>query len=297
MVWSEVSPRGGTLTKTVAVVTDSVACLNRELVDQYEIEIIPINFYSGGKIYRDWVDITPSEAYKLFLADPDSFNTSSASPEDCLQTFRKAGQRAPNVLCITLSTKLSTLYNAASEAQELAKTELPQTTIEVIDSKSATPSEGMVALAAARAASEGQDLAAVIKVAEEIKEKVNAIVFLDTIRHVYRSGRIPKIASKLGSVLNIKPILTVSVTVHFAGMAGSRKSGIERMLRMMRNKVDNRPVHVAVTHAYAPEEALKLKERIAAEFNCIEVWLSEFSPVMGYACGTGTVGVAFYTEN
>jgi DegV family protein with EDD domain len=284
-------------TNKVAIITDSVACLNHELVEQYEIEIIPINFYSGGKIYRDWVDITPSEAYKMFLEDPDSFNTSSASPEDCLQVFRKASQRASSVLCITLSTKLSTLYNAARDAQDMAKTELPQTTIEVIDSESATPSEGMIVLAAARAASEGKSLADVMRVAEEIKDKVNAIVFLETIRHVYRSGRIPKMASQLGSVLNIKPILTVSGTVHFAGMAGSRKSGIERMLRMMRNKVGNRPVHVAVTHAYALEEAVKLKERVAAEFNCIEVWLSEFSPVMGYACGTGTVGIAFYPED
>ncbi len=277
--------------------TDSVACLNRELAEQYEIEIIPINFYAGGKIYRDWVDITPSEAYKLFLEDPDSFNTSSASPEACLQVFHKASQRAPSVLCVTLSTSLSTLYNAARDAKDLAVTELPQTTIEVLDSNQATPSEGMVALAAARAASEGKKLDEVIKAAEEIKGKVHAIVFLDTIRHVYRSGRIPKIASQLGSALNIKPILTVSGVVHFAGMARSRKSGIERMLQMMRNKAGSQPVHVAVTHAYAPEEAEKLKERIATEFNCVEVWLSEFSPVMGYACGTGTVGIAFYAEN
>jgi DegV family protein with EDD domain len=242
------------------------------------------------------VDITPSEAYKIFLEDPDSFNTSSPSPEDCLQVFRRASQRSSSVLCITLSTKLSTLYNAACNARDLAKTELPETTIEVIDSNTATPSEGMVALAAARAAAEGKDLADVIKAAEEIKDKVNAIIFLETLRHVYRSGRIPKIASQIGSVLNIKPILTVAGTVHFAGMAGSRKSGIERMLRMMRNKVCDRPVHVAVTHAYALEEAVKLKERIAAEFNCVETWLSEFSPVMGYACGTGTVGIAFYGE-
>jgi fatty acid-binding protein DegV len=85
--------------------------------------------------------------------------------------------------------------------------------------------------------------------------------------------------------------------VHFAGMVRSRKQGIERILQMMRDRLDKRPVHVAVTHAYALEEAEKLKERIAAEFNCIELWLSEFSPVMGYACGTGTVGTAFYPED
>jgi len=266
-------------------------------VEQYEIEIIPINFFSGGKIYRDWVDITPSEAYKMFLEDPDSFNTSSASPEDCLQAFRKASQRAASILCITVSTKLSTLYNAARDARDLAKTELPQTTIEVMDSYSATPSEGMVALASARAAAEGKDLEEVISTAEAIKDKVRAIVFLDTIKHVYRSGRIPKIASRLGSALNIKPILTVSGVVHFAGMARSRKHGIERMLQMMRSRVDNFPVHVAVTHAYALDEAERLKELIASEFNCTELWIAEFSPVMGYACGTGTVGIAFYTES
>ncbi len=233
----------------------------------------------------------------MFLEDPDSFNTSSASPADCLQAFKKVSRTAPNVLCITVSNKLSTLYNAAIDARELARDELPGITIEVMDSGSATPSEGMIALAAARAAAEGKDLPEVIQSAEKVKASVGVIVLLDTIRHAYRSGRIPKIASMVGSALNIRPILTVSGAVKFNSMVRSRKQGIERILRMMRDRVGNRLVHVAVTHAYAPDEAEKLKERISAEFNCIEIWLSEFSPVMGYACGTGTVGVAFYVDN
>ncbi len=284
-------------TKKVAVVTDSIACLTKELATEYDIEIIPINFYAGGKLYRDWVDIAPSKAYELFLQDPDSFKSSAASPEDCLQAYRVASQRARSIVCITVSAKLSMMNNAASKAKEMAATELPDTAIEVIDSLTATPSEGMVALAAARAAAEDKDIPEVISVAETTRDKVNAIVFLDTIKHVYRSGRIPKIASQLGSALNIKPILTVSELVNFAGMARNRRQGIERVLQMMRDKVGNRPIHVALMHAYALEEAEKLKERVAAEFNCIELWLSEFSPVMGYACGTGTVGVAFYPED
>jgi len=243
------------------------------------------------------VDIAPSEAYELFLQDPDSFKTSAASPEDCLQAYRTTSQKARSIVCITVSAGLSMMHNAANKAREMAASELPGTTIEVIDSRTATPSEGMITLAAARAADEGKDLPDVISAAEAVKEKVNAIVFLDTIKHVYRSGRIPKIASKLGSVLNLKPILTLSGKVHFAGMARNRRQGIERVLQMMRDRVGDRPIHAALMHAYAPEEAEKLKEQVAAEFNCIELWLSEFSPVMGYACGTGTVGVAFYTED
>ena len=166
----------------------------------------------------------------------------------------------------------------------------------MLDSQTATPGEGFIALAAARAAAEGKNLAEVLSAAEKIRDKVNVIVFLDTIRHVYRSGRIPKVASQIGSVLNIKPILTISEKVHFNGAVRNRKHGIERILQMMRGKVGQNPVHVAVMHAYALAEAEKLKERIASEFNCAELWLAEFSPVMGYACGTGTVGIAFYPE-
>ena len=281
----------------VAIITDSIACLTRELVEQHGIEIIPINFYASGKIYRDWVDVTPSEAYELFLQDPASFKTSAAPPEDYLQGLRRASQRAKSILCITVSIKLSTVYNVALEAKELAGDELPGTSIEVVDSQTATTAEGFVALAAARAAMEGKDLPEVVNAAKEMRDRVSVIVLLDTIRHVYRSGRIPKIASQVGSILNIRPIFTVSGAVHFTGAVRNRKHGINRILQMMRNKVGESPVHVAVMHAYAPDEAQKLKERVAAEFNCAELLLTEFSPLMGYACGTGTLGLAFYTED
>jgi DegV family protein with EDD domain len=281
----------------VAIVTDSIACLTRELAEQYDIEIIPINFYVNGRSYRDWVDITPTETYELFLKDPDSFKTSAPAPEECLQVFRKVSEKADNILCITVSLGLSAVYNAALEAKRLVKSELPDLNIEIMDSKSATPSEGMIALAAARAAAENKELPEVISAAEEVGDKVNAYVLLDTMRHVYRSGRIPKIASQIGSALNIRPILSLSEVVHFNSIVRNRKQGIDRILKMMKEKTDNKPVRAAVMHAYALDEAEKLKERVAAEFNCVELWLGEFSPVMGYACGTGTVGVAFYVED
>ena len=140
----------------VAIVTDSIACLTKELVEQYGIGIIPINFYSDGKVYKDWVDITPSQAYDLFLKDPQSFKTSAASPEDRLKAYRAASKQAQNILCITVSTELSTVYNVAQGAKEQAETELPEVSIEVLDSQVAAAAEGFVALAAARAAAEGK---------------------------------------------------------------------------------------------------------------------------------------------
>jgi len=282
----------------VAIVADSICCIPREMVEQYGITIAPIPISFQGKIYRDWVDITPTEAYELFLKDPGSFKTAGASPSIFLEAYRQASKRAQNILCVTLSVKLSGAYDAARQAIEEAKKELPQISVEVVDSKTVTASEGFVALAGARAAEAGKSLAEVVKAAEEMRDKVTFLALLETIRHVYRTGRIPKIAAMAGSVLSIKPILTSSGgVVKFAGAVRSRAHGIEKMLKMMRNKVGQSPAHVAVMHAYAPDEAEKLKERVSAEFDCAELWVTEFSPVMGYATGTGTLGLAFYRED
>ena len=282
----------------VAVVTDSLACLTKELVKKYRIKIVPLNIHFAGKIYKDWVDITPKQAYELFLKAPESWGSSAPSPGDYLKVFREVGSRIRNILCVTASSKVSSTHDVAKLAKEQAEPELPQTSIAVVDSQMATAAEGLVALAAAQAAKAGKSLAEVVKVAEEIRGRVTFLAFLDTIRHVYRTGRIPKIAAQVGSILNIKPILTMSSgMVRFTGAVRSKEGGIERMLKIMRDKVGQKPVHVAVMHAYALEEAQKLKERVASAFNCAELWVSEFSPLMGYATGTGTLGLAFYPED
>jgi len=289
---------GRSVTQKVAIVTDSIACLTRELVAQYGIGIVPLTFYSGGKVYKEWVDITTAEAYELFLKDPESFKTSAALPEDCLKAYREASQQAKNILCVTISAKLSAVYDVAQVTKEQVKTELPQTSIAVLDSRTATAAEGFIALAAARAAAEGKGLAEVIKAAEEMRDRVTLVALMDTVRYVYRTGRIPKVAALAGSMLNIRPIFTISSGVpHFMSAVRNRERGVDRLLKIMRNKVGLNPVHVAVMHAYAQNEGERLKERVSSEFNCAELWITEFSPVMGYACGTGTLGLAFYSEN
>jgi len=281
----------------VAVVTDSIACLTNELVEQYRIGIVPIRLLVQGKVYRDSVDITPSEAYELFLQDPDSFNTSPASPGHYLEAYREASKRAENILCVTLSSKLSTGYDMARVAKEEAKDKLPAISIEVLDSQNVTAAEGFVALAGARAAAEGKDLAELVRVAEEVRDKVTFPAFLDTIRYVYRTGRIPKVAATIGSILKIRPILTSSSgLIRFKGIARNKRQGINRLVEVMRSEVGQSAVHVAVMHAYAPDDAEMLKDRISPEFNCAELWVTEFSPVMGYATGTGTLGLAFYKD-
>jgi DegV family protein with EDD domain len=289
------------MAQKVAIVTDSIACLTRELVKKHKITIAPLPIRFRDKLYLDWVDVTPSQAYQLFLKEPDSFQAAGASPGSFLDAYRQAAKQAKNILCITVSRGLSGANEAALRARDHIKKELPRLSIEVMDSRTATASEGFIALAAARAAAGGKSLAEVTKVAKEMRDKVVWVVFLDTLRHVYRTGRIPKAAARAGSMLNIKPILTMSPTtsglIRFTGAALTKGGGIDRMLKIVKGKVGQSPVHMAVMHAYAPADAEKIKERVASEFNCVELWISEFSPLMGYATGTGTLGIAFYKED
>ncbi|HEY93133.1 MAG TPA: DegV family protein [Dehalococcoidia bacterium] len=243
------------------------------------------------------MDISPSEAYEMFLQDPESYKTSPASPGHYLEAYREATKRAKNILCITLSSKISTGYDVACAAKEQAKSELPEALIKVMDSQNVIAAEGFIALAAAKVAMQGKNLAEVEKAAEEVRDKATFLVLLDTIQHVYRTGRIPKVASQIGSMLNVKPILTSSSgLVRFQGMVRNREKGIKHMLEILKDRIGQSPVHVAVMHAYALDEAERLMERISSEFNCAELFITEFSPVMGYATGTGTLGFAFYKD-
>jgi DegV family protein with EDD domain len=289
------------MAEKVAVITDSIACLTRELVEKYKIVIAPLPIRYGDKLYLDWVDITPTQAYELFLKNPDSFQAAGASPGSFVDAYREASKRAKNIICITVSVGLSGANEAALKAREYIKKELPRLSIEILDSRTATTSEGFIALAAARAAAAGKSLAEVVKAAEEIRDKVVWVVFLDTLRHVYRTGRIPKAAARAASMLNIKPILTMSPEtsglIRFIGAALTKGGGIERMIKIVKGKVGQSPVHMAVMHAYALADAEKIKEQVASEFNCVELLITEFSPLMGYATGTGSLGLAFYKED
>jgi len=281
----------------VAIVTDSIACLPPEMVGQYQLRVVPVNIHFNGRIYRDGLDITAEEAYRLLEEIPGHFASSPASVVEYLEAYRQAGTRANSILCFTLSSRLSTLYNMARLAKKEAEKESPRRKIEVFDTGTAAVGEGLIVSAAAQAAAVGKSLAEVIKIARAVKSKVRVIGLMETIRHVYRTGRIPKFTAQLGSFLRIKPLFGISGgVVRLIGLTRSQESGMKRALAMMKREVGSNPVHVAVAHANEAEAGKRLTEEIASQFNCVELWLTNFSPVMGYATGKGTVAVAFYSN-
>jgi DegV family protein with EDD domain len=282
-----------------AIIADSISCIPEEQVEKYHIKIVPANVFFNDHIYRDLIDLSSEKAYELLEKAPEFWKTSAPSPEDYVEAYQELANRAENILVVTISSKLSAFYSSALNGREIFQQKNPNITVEVLDSETVAAAEGLIVLAAARATERGKPFSEVVSIATRVKERVKFIGLLETIRFVYRTGRIPKVASEIGSMLSIKPILTgASGHIHFAAAARSKHNGIKKMLRMMGDHVNNEaPVHVAVMHAETMGEAKKLKETIASEFNCVEIFITDFSPIMGYATGPGTLAIAYYKED
>ncbi len=283
----------------IGIVVDSIACITKDQAEAYGIKIVPANIFVNGHVYRDFLDISPAQAYEFLEKAPEFWKSSAASPEDYVRVYQELSEHVQSILVVTISSKLSMFYTSAQIAKEIISDKLPHIEVYVLDSQTAAAAEGLIALAAARAATEGKSFQEVIEIANRVRERVSFVGLLETIRHVYRTGRIPKVASEVGSLLSVKPILTSgNGGIHFAGVVRTKQNGIEKMLQMMRRHVGNsRMVHVAVMHADAIEEADRLKTRVATEFNCVEIFVTDFSPIMGYATGRGTLALAFYAED
>ena len=282
----------------VVVVTDSVSCLPRELVEKYGIRIVPISIIIDGKPYRDGIDITPSEVYKIVRENKTLPTTTSPSPGDFLSVYREIHrENASGIVCVTICSEISMMYDSAVQAKQMAEEEMPGIVINVIDSRTAGGAEGFIALAAAEAAASGQDMARVCDAAEKMKPRVNMIAVLDTLEYLARAGRIPRAASWVTSMLKIKPILTFSQGgIKPLERARTKPKAVQRLIDIMKERMNSKPVRVNVMHANVPEEAEALRQRVEAEFNCIELFVADFAPTMGVQAGPGVLALAFYSE-
>ena len=285
--------------RKVAVVADSVCCLPQEIVEKYDISIVPLEIIYEGKSYRDGIDITPNEVYKIMRRKENMPTTSTASVGDFLTVYRQLSQKAENVLCITLTSLQSKTFEAASAARVIAREEIPNTNIEVFDSRSVAGALGFIVREAAKVASDGAGMAEAIGTAREIMGKVNFLAMLDTLYYLARLGRVARAAAWVGSVLDMKPVLehnpAIGETMPVARPRTKRKA-VERMLKIMADRMGDSRVHVVVQHADEIEEAKKLAAEIESRFKCVEMSITEFAPIMGVHTGPGLLAIGFYAD-
>ena len=283
----------------VMVMTDSVAGIPRNLAEEYHITVVPAaNIIFDGHNYIDGVTLSATEAYQLIKKDPDKFTTSALNPGYFLEEYQKLSQKSADILHITLSSALSANYKTAGLAVEMLQKKSPKTNLRLFDAKTVAGAQGLIVLAAARAAAQGKSLEEVVAIAEKAREKTRGLMMLDTLRYVYRTGRMSKFASRVAALFNIKPInrMTEEGTLEFVDKVRNREAGYQKLIDLIKAEAESNSLHFMLMHAAAPEMAERLSQLLRQNFDCQRILISEYSPVMGYGSGPGSLFVGFHPD-
>lgn len=269
----------------ITIVTDSSADIAPETIKELGIVVVPLYVRFGDEVLRIGVDIDHDTYYKRLLHDPAHPTTIQPSPEDFARAYQEI-TRSEGIISIHISSKLSGTYNAAVQAKE--KASCP---IEVVDSLTTTVTLGLVVTAAAKIARSGGTMERVQAEVKMAMAETNMLGLLDTLKYLYLGGRIGKAKALLGSVLNVKPILTIrDGEVVPAGQVRTRSKGVEKLVEFVRNSSDIQDISIG--YNTTPDEAKELAERISTFFDKEKVQIVPIGPVLGVHAGPGTLIVA-----
>ncbi len=271
----------------VKVVTDSSADLPAPLAKELGITVVPLYLRFGEEVYRDRVDISEDEFYQRLQHDPIHPSTTQPTPQDFIDVYQKLSKGADGIVSIHLSSKLSGTCNSALQGKELIEKGCP---VEVVDSQTLTMGLGLVSIAAAAAAKAGKSMQEVVAEATQAIPNIHLLGLLDTLKYVLLGGRIGKAKALLGSILNVKPLLSLQngETVP-AGQARTRSKGMDRLFEFAKNAVDIEDL--AVVYNTTPDEAQSLAERIGSVFAREKIRIARVGPMLGVHMGPGALVV------
>ena len=273
---------------TVKIVTDSSADLPAQLVQELGITIVPLYVRFGEKVYRDRVDISEDEFYQRLLHDPVHPSTIQPTPQDFASVYQKLSPKADGIVSIHMSAKLSGTYNSALQGKEMIEKGCP---IEVVDSQTTSMGLGLIDIAAAIVAKAGEGLPTVMEEVKQAIPSIRLLFLLDTLEYLLLGGRIGKAKALLGSILNVKPVLTLKDgEVVPAGQVRSRAKGIDRLFDFVKSASNIQDL--AVVYNTTPDEAQALEERIGTIFTKEQIKLARVGPMLGVHSGPGALAVA-----
>lgn len=279
----------------VAIVADSTANLPPELIEKYNVTVVPLSVIWGDRTYLDNVDLTPDEFYTRLQKSKVSPTTSQPSPNLFLKAFSPLLDRGYDVLCITISSKLSGTMQSAIQARDLIQ---QPGRVDLFDSETASTATGFQVIAAARAAAMGGNLQTCKEAANKARQNSSILFMVDNLEYLHRGGRINSAARFLGTAFNLKPLLEVrNGVIEAVERVRSPRKALDRMLDLTEQRL--RPcktLRMTVLDAHAPEYHQYLKDQCLLRFKPDEIIEGVVTPVIGTHTGPGTAGIGFHLE-
>jgi DegV family protein with EDD domain len=271
----------------VAIVTDSASDLTAERAAAAGVTVVPLFVYFGEREYRAGVDMSYEDFWRELTAPGAPFpKTAAASPGSFKEAFDNLfAQGFDEIVCVNVGSKLSATLGSAKVAREM----LPERSIHVVDSESASLGQGLLVLLAAQRAREGKSGAEIVAELDRRRRTINLYLALETLEYLKRGGRISAARAAIGSVLSVKPIITiVDGVVETADRPRTRGKARARVLELLSASA---PQMIAVIHGQTEDiESFADDLAKATRFPRDQISINLIGPSIGPHVGPGVYG-------
>lgn len=276
----------------IKLITDSASDLPREFIDMYNIDIIPLTVEIDGKIFKDGVDITSDEFNKLMINSKQLPKTAHPSPEIFKETFLKYTNLGYDILCLTISSKLSGTYQAATLAKSMINSDKE---IIIFDTLAASSGEALQVIKAAELIEQGKSLSKIIKILKKYRNEMNILILLDTLENIVKGGRLSKVKGTIAKILNFKIILhNVEGSVEMLEKIRGKKKFFNRVLEIINENAYNLSNKiVGITHVANLEMAEMFKDIIREKYNPKSIFINHMGATLATYAGNKGIIISF----
>lgn len=284
----------------VKILSDSACDLPKEILDKYNIDIVPIIVIKDDEEYLDGVTIDPKDLYYDMRAG-QVYKTAQIAPKMFEEKFTELANKEEDVIYIAFSSGLSSTYQTSVIVRDSLKEKYPNMNIDIVDSKSASVGFGLLVHKAGKMAKEGKSKEEILRMLDFYVDHIEHIFTVDDIEYLFRGGRVTRTQAFVGGLLNIKPILDVSEEGKLQPLekVRGRAKVLKRMIQIMEErggKADLKNQTIGINHGDDLEGAMKLKEMIEKEYGCNDFIINIVGCAIGAHSGPGTLSVFFLNE-
>lgn len=279
----------------VRIVTDSTADIPNEVGERLGINIVPLKVHFGEETFLDAVTIKSEQFYEMLAQSSAPPTTSQPSPIEFSDVYQRllAEDADSPIISLHVSAALSGTYQSAKIAYSMLEDEAD---ITIMDSKSASYGFGMRVVMAAEMAQAGESKERIIEEIERLERNTNLYFLVDTLEYLQKGGRIGKASALIGSILNIKPILSLDqdgVVAAVDKVRGSKKA-MTRIVELLKEEYGDEPVGITMAYSFRKNTAEELFELLKSQFNVRAVGWTTIGAVIGTHTGPGTSAVFMY---
>lgn len=277
----------------IKIVTDSTVDLSEELIQAYDLEVVPLSIVIDGQAYLDRVDLSPAEFIQKMKASEELPKSSQPAVGTFVELYDRLGNEGYDIISIHMTGSMSGTVQAAQIAAEMSTAN-----VTVIDSRFISVALSFQVLEAAELAKQGKSVAEIVARLDQVREQTRLFVVVDTLENLVKGGRIGKGKALIGSILKIKPIATLDGGEYTpVAKARSYSQVIKYLATQFAEDVKDKTIKgVGIAHAEGLELATKVKDAIYELTGYNKVKIDYTTPIISTHTGPGAIGFMYYFE-